>query len=619
MDQSDQSYNVQAGSANSLQQQQFTLQQQEQHHQPQLQPSSTTIGNPSVARPPNGQNGQTAVSSHPTSFGSTSTSSTDNAIFEFTKRKRWPNLLVNEMTDTTILVVMPLSNGSAKILFASPSVKDLLGYNASEILDRSLTDFVYDEDQAALLNYLHQSILTRTDLASYHRFLVKRPPPPVHLSSTGSNSSAESSSSTESSSDSLSLGFAQDTPDSADGTNSRSRMSRRRKTKKTVLLEVRGHGYWGEEEEREPLPLSITQTLPPGQAASNTSSTGTDGRCMCFFLMIKKWLSKNGEMLNSFLEEKMINERLRAEVLELSGQQASPNPNILLQFSAPPVPDSDNSSYGRTSFPGQAAVAAAAAFHRQPQLNHTTSYSSIYDDSGIGGGAYDDNDSDVERPGGSALGRNLFMAPVGDSARSTVSSGPGSIKNAAGLGLSISGLPTSALSSGPGPSGLSQQQQQQPQEQYGSHNKSQAVSQSQSNLSSMHPLQTSTQPTSSQHPSVQQQQQQQQPSMAQQDSLKKPKKVKKSKEEHNYVCVTCGRTDSPEWRKGPLGPKTLCNACGLRYAKKQQASGTAPAPAPKKKSISGQGAIGPTDTAAVGAGIGTGSAEGTGSGEGLNV
>lgn len=37
-----------------------------------------------------------------------------------------------------------------------------------------------------------------------------------------------------------------------------------------------------------------------------------------------------------------------------------------------------------------------------------------------------------------------------------------------------------------------------------------------------------------------------------------------------YVCVTCGRTDSPEWRKGPLGAKTLCNACGLRWAKRNQ-------------------------------------------------
>ncbi|GBE81718.1 hypothetical protein SCP_0400890 [Sparassis crispa] len=46
------------------------------------------------------------------------------------------------------------------------------------------------------------------------------------------------------------------------------------------------------------------------------------------------------------------------------------------------------------------------------------------------------------------------------------------------------------------------------------------------------------------------------------------KKVKRMHAAEQYVCVTCGRTDSPEWRKGPLGPKTLCNACGLRWAKK---------------------------------------------------
>ncbi|KAI0950127.1 hypothetical protein AcV7_008688 [Taiwanofungus camphoratus] len=46
------------------------------------------------------------------------------------------------------------------------------------------------------------------------------------------------------------------------------------------------------------------------------------------------------------------------------------------------------------------------------------------------------------------------------------------------------------------------------------------------------------------------------------------KKLKRSYTSDQYVCVTCGRTDSPEWRKGPLGPKTLCNACGLRWAKK---------------------------------------------------
>ncbi|KAF7363821.1 hypothetical protein MSAN_01040000 [Mycena sanguinolenta] len=51
------------------------------------------------------------------------------------------------------------------------------------------------------------------------------------------------------------------------------------------------------------------------------------------------------------------------------------------------------------------------------------------------------------------------------------------------------------------------------------------------------------------------------------DQLKKKKTQKKAAPNEQYVCITCGRTDSPEWRKGPLGPKTLCNACGLRWAK----------------------------------------------------
>ncbi|KAF4615193.1 hypothetical protein D9613_003130 [Agrocybe pediades] len=50
----------------------------------------------------------------------------------------------------------------------------------------------------------------------------------------------------------------------------------------------------------------------------------------------------------------------------------------------------------------------------------------------------------------------------------------------------------------------------------------------------------------------------------------KKKKQKRAQTAEQYVCVTCGRTESPEWRKGPLGPKTLCNACGLRWAKQMR-------------------------------------------------
>ncbi|KAL7421157.1 hypothetical protein Q5752_004042 [Cryptotrichosporon argae] len=33
------------------------------------------------------------------------------------------------------------------------------------------------------------------------------------------------------------------------------------------------------------------------------------------------------------------------------------------------------------------------------------------------------------------------------------------------------------------------------------------------------------------------------------------------------VCQACGATETPEWRRGPLGPRTLCNACGLVHMK----------------------------------------------------
>lgn len=30
-------------------------------------------------------------------------------------------------------------------------------------------------------------------------------------------------------------------------------------------------------------------------------------------------------------------------------------------------------------------------------------------------------------------------------------------------------------------------------------------------------------------------------------------------------CLGCGATETPEWRRGPLGPRTLCNACVSSY------------------------------------------------------
>lgn len=37
-----------------------------------------------------------------------------------------------------------------------------------------------------------------------------------------------------------------------------------------------------------------------------------------------------------------------------------------------------------------------------------------------------------------------------------------------------------------------------------------------------------------------------------------------------HACVECGTQETPEWRRGPQGKKSLCNACGLRYAKRKR-------------------------------------------------
>ncbi|KAA8536775.1 hypothetical protein F0562_029253 [Nyssa sinensis] len=40
-------------------------------------------------------------------------------------------------------------------------------------------------------------------------------------------------------------------------------------------------------------------------------------------------------------------------------------------------------------------------------------------------------------------------------------------------------------------------------------------------------------------------------------------------DETKKCCADCKTTKTPLWRVGPSGPKSLCNACGIRYRKKR--------------------------------------------------
>ncbi|KAF9617960.1 hypothetical protein IFM89_039253 [Coptis chinensis] len=43
------------------------------------------------------------------------------------------------------------------------------------------------------------------------------------------------------------------------------------------------------------------------------------------------------------------------------------------------------------------------------------------------------------------------------------------------------------------------------------------------------------------------------------------KKKEVSERGDGRKCLHCGSDKTPQWRTGPLGPKTLCNACGVRF------------------------------------------------------
>ncbi len=51
------------------------------------------------------------------------------------------------------------------------------------------------------------------------------------------------------------------------------------------------------------------------------------------------------------------------------------------------------------------------------------------------------------------------------------------------------------------------------------------------------------------------------------DDAKGPQYKKRSRAPAPGSCQACGTSETPEWRRGPDGARTLCNACGLHYAK----------------------------------------------------
>lgn len=66
-------------------------------------------------------------------------------------------------------------------------------------------------------------------------------------------------------------------------------------------------------------------------------------------------------------------------------------------------------------------------------------------------------------------------------------------------------------------------------------------------------------------------------SLKDEDGSRKPKKRGRQGSRELIRCHQCGTHETPEWRKGPEGSRTLCNACGLFHAKLVKKKGEAEA------------------------------------------
>ncbi|KAK6929650.1 Zinc finger, GATA-type [Dillenia turbinata] len=65
----------------------------------------------------------------------------------------------------------------------------------------------------------------------------------------------------------------------------------------------------------------------------------------------------------------------------------------------------------------------------------------------------------------------------------------------------------------------------------------------------------------------------------------KAKTTKPSSTTMGRKCLHCQAEKTPQWRAGPMGPKTLCNACGVRYKSGRLVSEYRPASSPTFSSM----------------------------------
>lgn len=494
------------------------------------------------------------AASHPPGLGSSILRGVDvsasgsSAATDFTKRKGWTGRVVEELLDF-VHVLDP----EGTILFASSSVQGLTGWKSEELKGRKLAEFVHPQDVASVEREIDRMRSSKGELLTYYRFKTKP-------KTTRSDKKGDKSSSNENES-------------SAGDTGEEKHKSNQRRSEVEhadaftrdgdyIVFEATGHPYFPPEPAATPAngpsegaknnddsqaevgdskgtskasdadaqkgtvksesmapslstaskaahPLSQEQTLQT--PTSDTASTSR-AQLQCFFCSARPYPSKNTSMLDSFLELKLENEKLRLLIadMDLTGPDNEHDCNSLAAAYHPDLLKQELENE---------AVAGGWAHPVNP----------MFGTAAVGPDGRILPTQTGQRPGQASRQNSMGSHPTSplmrtNSARDEVLAGLGV---SAGNESDEEGAANQGNLNGAGVDGAGNAA----------------------------------------------------------DDARRKKKPKQDDGDH--VCTDCGRVDSPEWRKGPLGPKTLCNACGLRWAKKIKRKGGDPNVATGAMMVSG--------------------------------
>jgi PAS domain S-box-containing protein len=104
----------------------------------------------------------------PTGFGTQSGVSGGSTLTDFTKRRNWPQRVVEELKD-----FLHILTPDGRIVYMSPSGEALTGYTREELVGKFIVDFIHTDDSGIFVREFNESIASGHPLRFFYRFKKK--------------------------------------------------------------------------------------------------------------------------------------------------------------------------------------------------------------------------------------------------------------------------------------------------------------------------------------------------------------------------------------------------------------------------------------------------------------